>query len=350
VTGSAATKLWDMSELRVQQLGLGGHWTARIFEAMKHMQEELDPIVLCSGIVIQEKIGDHAIDMAVEHLAADPTFKKLDEFELRKFVEYFVENNAASVVFAPEVISTFVDFARNVGFPVTEGGAKKAGLRAPRYSTSTLLRALVGAHVLKITEVRAKDVLDTKRSWEEDLEFKENPDKPVAVYELDTEFKRQLGHVLREMKFREESISKPEIAERLREMQEENLKPSLELDALEEQISKISAPAMSEKADPADTESDNEVSVFKQLDDDTVEKFIDGILIVLGELEQTGQINRIESPQQAKDAVLAAVRRMYQKRPLIAKMTSKYARFGAKRVLTKAKQKIGKSLSSKPKD
>lgn len=80
--------------------------------------------------------------------------------------------------------------------------------------------------------------------------------------------------------------------------------------------------------------------------DDIIEEFIDGMIFTLSELQQTGRLPEMESAEDAKGAIIAAIRRMYQKRSLIAKQSRLFARFGAKRILQRTRRELNKSLSS----
>jgi hypothetical protein len=307
--------------------------------AMRYARDQLDSVSIDLGVVIHEKVSDHAIDKGVQALKADPTFKNISEKDLKDFVKYFADNNAASLVFAPEVVGSLIRFARDFGFPTTYGGAKKTGLEADRYSTKTLLNILVGAKVLTVIQLRAEDVIDfAKMNSDEYYDFKENPDKMVDVYEWNPDFLKEVGYVLRDLKVKEEQIMRT-ILGKINEKKENQMKIFEELDLLENKINKI---CEKEEKDP---DPEGEEDFFLDLDDDMVEDFIDGILVVLGKLEQNGQISRVETAQQAKEAVIAVVRRLYQKRGLISKLGAKYARFGAKRELRTAKKEIGKALA-----
>lgn len=88
-----------------------------------------------------------------------------------------------------------------------------------------------------------------------------------------------------------------------------------------------------------DTEYDN------KLTDHVVEKFVDGLLITLGELEMSGQIPPIETPAQAKAALLGVIRRLYTRKAAIAKMGRKFARLGAKQFLRRQRNNISRSIA-----
>jgi hypothetical protein len=80
------------------------------------------------------------------------------------------------------------------------------------------------------------------------------------------------------------------------------------------------------------------------LDDEALERFADGLLTVLGELETEKLIPPIESAGMARDALLAVVRQLYQRKNSIGKMSRKFARFGAKQFLKRQRALISRSL------
>lgn len=321
---------------------------ADISEALQLAKDEMDVLALELGTVISEKVSDHAIDKAVENIKADPFFKNIQERDIKDLVVFLVGHHGESVAFSPDVLTSFFKFSKNIGFPATLGAAEKAGLKTDKYSTKTLLNLLVGTHVLTVIDLPGSDVIDyAKQHSEENKSFRENPDQLVDVYELHPDFTKELGYLLRDLKTKEECISGPRMQKRLQEQKEIAMEPLKRLLELESRLAKLHEKDDEElEADVIDPDqTSHEEEFFKKYSDDMVEDFIDGILIVLSKFEQNGQIPRIESPQQARQAVLAAVRRMYQKRGLISKLSSKFARYGSKRELRKAKQSIQKALS-----
>lgn len=317
-----------------------------LIEARNINNNERETLALTLGFMIREQVSDHGVNRAVDALMADPLFKDLDERDVKDFVKYFVSNHAESLVFAPDVIASLIRFAQDVGFPTTLGGAVKGGLKSDRYSAKTLLNVLVGAHVLTVVELDASDVMDyAKQSSDEYHEFKDDPEKKVDVYEWDPSFLREVRPMLRALKLKEDQITK-RVQDFINEKRAVEMAHLKELELLESKIQALLV-EKEEKEEPEseeDEEKDSE-EFFKKIDDDMIEDFIDGVLVVLGKLEQNGQIPRIETPSQAKNAVIAVVRRMYQKRGLISKLSTKYSRFGSKRELKKARSEIGKALS-----
>lgn len=312
---------------------------AQIQEAMAYAKSQLDAVSIDLGIVIHEKVGADGIQKGIQALQAEPIFSEISERDLKELIEYFVKHHAASLVFAPDVMSSLMIFARDIGFPCTFRGANRGGLKADRYSTKTLLNVLLGAKVLTVIELDAEDVMDyAKMSSDDYHEFKDDPKKKINIYEWNPEFLKEVGFILRDLKVKEEGIAKS-ISFRLSEKKQANLKGLRDLELLETKIKQI---LEKEEKDP---EPEVEEDFFLELNDDMVEDFIDGLLVVLGKLEQSGEIARIESPKQAKDAVIAVVRKLYQKRGLISKLSAKYSRFGAKKELAKAKREISKAVS-----
>ena len=97
------------------------------------------------------------------------------------------------------------------------------------------------------------------------------------------------------------------------------------------------------RAPKLEAEESSESEYEEKLTNDLLERFVDGLLTVLGEVELEGQIPEIERPEQAREAILAVVRRLYVKKSVVAKMSRKFARFGAKRFLRKQKTDLNKA-------
>jgi hypothetical protein len=109
------------------------------------------------------------------------------------------------------------------------------------------------------------------------------------------------------------------------------------LDALHERIEPL---IQTQIEDQENVEGEYENSLTQEL----LERFVDGLLTVLSEVELEGQIPEIETPEQAREAILAVVRRLYTKKSVVAKMSRKFARFGAKRFLRKQKTVLSKAV------
>lgn len=123
------------------------------------------------------------------------------------------------------------------------------------------------------------------------------------------------------------------------------------LEELENKVKAILGEAKKDKEEePSKSEEEEEKAkedhMFDAMSgDDVVEEFIDGMIFTLSELQQSGRIPEIKDATHAKAAIIAAIRRMYQKRSLIAKQSRLFARFGAKRILQRARRELNKSLS-----
>lgn len=121
---------------------------------------------------------------------------------------------------------------------------------------------------------------------------------------------------------------------RLKEMKANFVNPVSEVKEKEPEVS-----------NKQDSEEDSEDKFFNELSDEVLERFVDGMLTVLGELELEGMVPEIETPAQAKSAMLAVIRRLYLRKSLVSRMSRKFARFGAKRFLRKQKTAITKAMS-----
>jgi len=119
------------------------------------------------------------------------------------------------------------------------------------------------------------------------------------------------------------------------------------LAALEAQVQSLTKAPVQEAEKEVAPEAPEEapVDLDAKLSPEVLEKFYDGILSVLGELELEGQLPPLDSPQKVRDALLAIVRQLYIKKSMISKMGRKFARFGAKRFLRKQRNVLGKAVS-----
>lgn len=114
---------------------------------------------------------------------------------------------------------------------------------------------------------------------------------------------------------------------------------------LEEIERKISALSEAEQQEPVAAEPEKEADVYDVvLSDEALERFADGLLTVLGELETEKLIPEVEDAGMARDALLAVVRQLYQRKNALSKMSRKFARFGAKQFLKRQRALIAKSL------
>jgi hypothetical protein len=113
------------------------------------------------------------------------------------------------------------------------------------------------------------------------------------------------------------------------------------LEEIERKLSRLGE-ARSKDSTPEEEEPSGVYDVV--LSDESLERFADGLLTVLGELEAEKSIPPIESASMARDALLAIVRQLYQRKNSIGKMSRKFARFGAKQFLKRQRAQITKSL------
>lgn len=119
------------------------------------------------------------------------------------------------------------------------------------------------------------------------------------------------------------------------------------LEALEKNVAELTKPK-EPVAEASKDEWDNpelEAEYMGRLTDDLLERFVDGLLITLGEVELEGHIPEIQTPQEAKEALMAVIRRLYIKKSTVAKMSRKFARFGAKRFLQKQRTALSKDVT-----
>ena len=119
------------------------------------------------------------------------------------------------------------------------------------------------------------------------------------------------------------------------------------LEEIEQKLEKLSAKEIQEAASKSDFESDagEEDKLYSVvLSDEALERFADGLLTVLGELDQEKLIPEIENAAQARSALLGVVRQLYQRKSVVAKMSRKFARFGAKQFLRRQRALIGQAI------
>lgn len=178
-----------------------------------------------------------------------------------------------------------------------------------------------------------KQLTEDVGQWGEPLEVVK--EKPVVVEDKEAMRKRAAWDILvsveDEIAQIEESMDyDKKIAALKQEMEEAKAKDSAE-------------PKAEPKGEP--NASAHEEKVFNELTDEVLERFVDGLLTVLGELELEGNVPEIENPEQARDSMLAVIRRLYMRKSLVARMSRKFARFGAKRFLRKQRTAIAKGLS-----
>ena len=156
----------------------------------------------------------------------------------------------------------------------------------------------------------------------------------------------QFGFPVQEEK--EETISTPKadevdrmiVQEHFRIEKEKQMNASKLLEEIEQKIAGLIEAQEEESEKP-----EGEVALYDVvLDDEALERFADGLLTVLGELETEKMIPPIEDASMARDALLAVVRQLFQRKNSIGKMSRKFARFGAKQFLKRQRALISKSL------
>ena len=160
---------------------------------------------------LHEKIVGQTAEKLKGELGDVSEFKKLDDEDWNELGAFFKEKGATAVVFAPDVIRTFIDFSKDVGFPFTRNAAERGGLETARYNTDTLLNILTNANVIEYVTVPAKQALDAKHTDDEDREFRANGRKRVKLYELDDEFRRKFTRLMKKagvVKFEETDYDK----------------------------------------------------------------------------------------------------------------------------------------------
>lgn len=92
-------------------------------------------------------------------------------------------------------------------------------------------------------------------------------------------------------------------------------------------------------------EQDNlEERISDALTDDILEEFVDSVLSTMVTLSDKGFFPEVESAAEARMALLAVVRKMYLRKSVLATMSSKFARYGAERLLRSQRTKISKSI------
>ncbi len=93
-----------------------------------------------------------------------------------------------------------------------------------------------------------------------------------------------------------------------------------------------------------EAEQDIEERVSDALTDDILEEFVDSVLSTMVTLSDRGFFPEVETAQEARAALLAVVRKMYLRKSVLATMSSKFARYGAERLLRSQRTKITKSI------
>jgi hypothetical protein len=246
-------------------------------------------------------------------------FNRLDDSDWKDIYEFFEERNATSVLLADEIFFKFVKISSQIGFPMTQKASKSAGLTTDRFDNETIISALVGAGVLSVFDIPASDAIKTtKRTKEEDDDFKKNPTSKVRIYDYSKDLISSIGRILSKLGLKKESVSLVEYYEGRKKLNYENI-----ISEADDRMAKIMSRLCGKSA----------MNESIELDDELIEGFVDAILLRVAEMERTGLIEPVVTAEDAKEIVLSVIKKMYKKQGLISKMSSKFARFGSKRAL-----------------
>jgi len=251
--------------------------------------------------------------------------KNLSQKDREKIMDYLKSHKAENIFLVPNLLSSFLMFAQTIGFPATRdmvefslGNSKKESNDAIDY--------LKKAKIIDTYNVAGgimKDLI--QRTWKDDNNIKENPEDEIEVFDYDPDFISELGLVVGKLKLKSEDVMSSKKI--IQEGKDVITKLRRNIDSLNE----------------SDDSVGDEMDFFHHLDDDTVEQLMDGLLLIVSELESQGKIKKFKKPTDAKNALLAAIRKMYQSRGLVGKEARKLQRFGSKRIMRQAKRDIQKS-------
>jgi len=281
--------------------------------------------------VIQEKVDQDNVDVVRKGLKKIK--KDIADRDIKKFVQYLESTGMASEVLSGDVFVSLLTFGTEIGFPSTIGAARMA-LSADGLKTEDILDVLERAKIIDRVDIPGGTIESfVNRDWKEDKEIKKNPTKEIAVYDYNQMFVGKLGDIFNKIGFKGEDTMNPV------------LKTLLEESERVKQIN--SGKPLEEVHEDPDHSEEDELEFFHHLDNEALDKFADGLLLVLGELEASGKIPHFDSAKTAKTALMATIRKLYQSRSSIGKMARKYQRFGAQRVLRKARREITRAQSSR---
>lgn len=79
---------------------------------------------------------------------------------------------------------------------------------------------------------------------------------------------------------------------------------------------------------------------YAELSDSQLEEFTNGILTALGVMAERGEVPPIDTPAQAREALLAVVRELYRNKSVLAKFSHAFARYGAKQFVRRQKRSL----------
>jgi hypothetical protein len=274
--------------------------------------------------IVSEAISDNDFKLLKNELNAAGGRGKFSDKDINKILEYLDRTGSLSTLLSPGILETFLKFGKEIGFPATLGAAQMA-LHTSTAKTETIIDALKAAKVLASYDLPGGVASATvSRNAIEDRTIKKNPEKEITVFDYDKDFVSELGIILGRIGLKGEGN---DVKANLIETKEW-------LNSL-----------LTERSEPeTDREEDG---FFHHLDLDAVDKFTDGMLLVLGELEAEGKIPKFKKASDAKSALMATIRKMYQSRSEIGKMARKYQRFGSERMLRTAKRGINRAQAER---
>lgn len=228
-------------------------------------------------------------------------------------------------IYTQDLLSSFFALVIDNGFPATVGGAEAGGLKAKGLDTKQILDILEKSGLLFKNEITGKLIKDSvKRTGDENAQIQSQKDKRFDVWMLSQKFLNDFKAILPEVE-RAQGVTLTKLKE------------------AKEEIKKIRR-MMRESLVEEKGGTDKEAEFFKKMDDEVIEIFIDALLISLAELELSGVIPKFEKATDIRDALLAAIRKMYRERGIIAKMSRKFNRLGSNRVLRYARADINKAI------
>jgi len=156
-----------------------------------------------------EAEGSRTGEKARSELEDLPKFRSLSEKDWIEFGRYFKNSGATAVVFAPDVLRTFVIFSQKGLFPTTLEGAKAKKFSTRRYNTPTLLGILEKSDMLErlsMTPSEAKKSATMGKDEKEAVKGKRN----VEVWTFTSEFMREGGALFKKLGLHEHNELAPD--------------------------------------------------------------------------------------------------------------------------------------------
>lgn len=272
--------------------------------------------------------GLEHIDLLSNELDKVKNSKDISDGEKEKILDYIKSKRAQNLILSPNLLSSFLNFAQDVGLPATRDMVEYS-LGNSKKESDAAITALKAAKILDTYDVSGgvmKDII--RRTWKDDKEIKKNPEDEIEVFDYHPDFVSELGLIVGKLKLKSEDImSSKKIIQEGKEI----------LNKLRREIE--TPHSINEAHEPVDDESD----FFNHLSDDVVEQLMDGLLLVVSELEAQGKIKKFKKPSDAKTALMAAIRKMYQSRGLVGREARKLQKFGSKKIIRQAKRDIQKA-------